>query len=234
MGGLEGKGTEENFCYCLIMLSVKLADKPGGLKILCLGAHCDDIEIGCGGAIMRLVKEHTVQHLKWFVFTSSDEREAEAKRSAEQFVHGCKEKDIIIKKFKDGFLPYEGLQLKNLFEEIKPFDPDIIFTHYRHDLHQDHRTVCELTWNTFRNHLIFEYEIPKYDGDLGNSNCYVTLSEEVAREKVGVITNCFLSQASKQWFDKETFFSLMRIRGIESASPTKYAEGFYVRKSVIW
>jgi LmbE family N-acetylglucosaminyl deacetylase len=215
------------------MLSVKFADKPGGLKILCLGAHCDDIEIGCGGTIMRLVKECSVRHLKWFVFTSTDERAAEAKRSADHFVQGCKEKEIVIKKFKDGFLPYEGLQLKNLFEEIKPFDPDIIFTHYRHDLHQDHRTVCELTWNTFRNHLIFEYEIPKYDGDLGNPNCYVTLNEEVAREKVDVITDCFPSQAGKQWFDKETFFSLMRIRGIESASPTKYAEGFYVRKSVI-
>jgi len=215
------------------MLSVKFADKPDGLKVLCLGAHCDDIEIGCGGTIMRLVKEHVVQHLKWVVFTSSEERAAEAKSSAEHFVRGCKEKDIVIKKFKDGFLPYEASQIKNLFEEIKPFNPDIIFTHYRHDLHQDHRTVCELTWNTFRNHLIFEYEIPKYDGDLGNPNCYVTLNEEITEEKVNVITNCFRSQAGKQWFDKETFCSLMRIRGIESASPTKYAEGFYVRKSVI-
>jgi LmbE family N-acetylglucosaminyl deacetylase len=215
------------------MLSVKFADKPGGLKILCLGAHCDDIEIGCGGAIMRLVKEHVVHHLKWFVFTSSEERAAEAKKSAEHFVKGCTEKDIVIKKFKDGFLPYEASQLKNLFEEIKPFNPDIIFTHYRHDLHQDHRTVCELTWNTFRNHLILEYEIPKFDGDLGNPNCYITLSEEVSREKVKVITDCFKSQAGKQWFDKETFCSLMRIRGIESASPTRYAEGFYVRKSVL-
>jgi len=215
------------------MLSVKFADKPDGLKILCLGAHCDDIEIGCGGTIMRLVKEHVVQHLKWFVFTSSEERAVEAKNSAEHFVHGCKEKDIVIKKFKDGFLPHEASQLKNLFEEIKPFNPDIIFTHYRHDLHQDHRTVCELTWNTFRNHLILEYEIPKYDGDLGNPNSYVILNEEIIREKVNVITNCFRSQAGKQWFDKETFYSLMRIRGIESASPTKYAEGFYVRKSVI-
>jgi len=215
------------------MLSVKFADKPGGLKILCLGAHCDDIEIGCGGTIMRLVKEQAVQHLKWFVFTSNQERAAEAKSSAEHFARGCKEKEIVIKKFKDGFLPYEASQLKNLFEEIKPFNPDIIFTHYRHDLHQDHRTVCELTWNTFRNHLIFEYEIPKYDGDLGSPNSYVTLSEEVTKEKVSIITNCFQSQAGKQWFDKETFCSLMRIRGVESASPTRYAEGFYVRKSVI-
>jgi LmbE family N-acetylglucosaminyl deacetylase len=215
------------------MLSVKFADKSGGLKILCLGAHCDDIEIGCGATIMRLVKEHAVQHLKWFVFTSSGERAVEATNSAAHFLQGCKESEIVIKKFKDGFLPYEALHLKNLFEEIKPFNPDIIFTHYRHDLHQDHRTVCELTWNTFRNHLIFEYEIPKYDGDLGSPNYYVTINEDGAREKVDVITNCFRSQAGKQWFDKETFFSLMRIRGIESASPSKYAEGFYVRKSVV-
>jgi len=215
------------------MLSVNFADRPGGLKILCLGAHCDDIEIGCGGTVLRFVEEYGVQHLKWIVFTSSEERATEAYKSAEFFTKECKEKEIIVKKFKDGFLPYEASQLKNLFEEIKPFNPDIIFTHYRHDLHQDHRTVCELTWNTFRNHLIFEYEIPKYDGDLGNPNCFVTLSEEVTREKVNVITNCFLSQVGKQWFDKETFCSLMRLRGVESASPTKYAEGFYVRKSVI-
>jgi LmbE family N-acetylglucosaminyl deacetylase len=215
------------------MLSVKFAEKPDGLKILCLGAHCDDIEIGCGGTIMRLVKEREVQHLKWLVFTSSEERAAEAKRSAEHFLLGCTRKDIVIKKFKDGFLPYVASELKILFEEIKSFNPDIIFTHYRHDLHQDHRTVCDLTWNTFRNHLILEYEIPKYDGDIGNPNCYVILSEEVTGEKINVITNCFQSQVGKQWFDKETFFSSMRIRGIESASPTKYAEGFYARKSVL-
>ena len=214
------------------MLSVNFADQKDGLKILCLGAHCDDIEIGCGGTILRLANENKVQHLKWVVFTSSTERGAEAKTSAEYFVQGIKKKEIIIEKFKDTCLPYEAEQIKVLFEELKPFNPDIIFTHCRHDLHQDHRTVCELTWNTFRNNLILEYEIPKYDGDLGSPNCFVTMEKEVAEKKVKVIMDCFKSQASKQWFDKETFFSLMRIRGIESASPTRYAEGFYARKLV--
>ncbi|SRR5258706_510151 len=215
------------------MLSVKFTDRPEGLKILCLGAHSDDIEIGCGGTIMRLANEYKIQNLKWVVFTSPDNRGAEAKSSAGYFLQECKEKEIIIKKFKDGFLPYEGEHLKNFFEELKPFNPDLIFTHCRHDLHQDHRTVCDLTWNTFRDQLIFEYEIPKYDGDLGRPNYFVAIKKEVAEKKVQTIIDCFPSQAGKQWFDKETFFALMRIRGIESASPTRYAEGFYVRKFVM-
>jgi LmbE family N-acetylglucosaminyl deacetylase len=215
------------------MLSLSFPDRQDGLRVLCLGAHCDDIEIGCGGTIMKLSQEYKVQQLKWLVFTSSVEREAEAMKSAEHLTQRCKEKEIIVKKFKDGFLPYEGPKLKQEFETLKAFNPDIIFTHYRHDLHQDHRVVCELTWNTFRNNLILEYEIPKYDGDLGNPNYYVTIEETVARKKVQVITDCFQSQAGKQWFDKDTFFSLMRLRGVEAASPTKYAEGFYVRKLVM-
>lgn len=215
------------------MLPVNFGGRPEGLRILCLGAHCDDIEIGCGGTIIRLGREYKISNLKWLVFTSSDERGAEATKSAQYFVSPCKEKEIIIKKHRDGFLPYEAKNIKDLFEELKPFNPDIIFTHCRHDLHQDHRIVCELTWNTFRNHLIFEYEIPKYDGDLGSPNYFVTLEKEVAEKKVKTIMECFQSQTGKHWFDKETFFSMMRIRGIESASSTKYAEGFYVRKSVM-
>ena len=229
MGSLEGKKVGIGYCL-LIMLSVNFADRPEGLKVLCLGAHCDDIEIGCGGTLLQLANEYKIQQLKWLVFTSSDERGAEARRSAEYFVQKCKAKEIVIKKFKDGFLPYEGEQIKSLFEELKSFNPDLIFTHYRHDLHQDHRTICELTWNTFRNHLIVEYEIPKYDGDLGSPNWFVKIDEDIAQKKVSTIIDCFQSQASKQWFDKETFFALMRIRGIESASPSRYAEGFYVRK----
>lgn len=231
MGSLEGK--KAGIGYCLIMLSVKFADRSEGLRVLCLGAHCDDIEIGCGGTIMKLADKYGIQQLLWLVFTSSDERAAEAKKSAEHFAQDCKKKEIIIKDFKDGFLPYDARQVKLSLEELKPFNPDIIFTHYRHDLHQDHRTVCELTWSTFRNHLIFEYEIPKYDGDLGSPNCYVIIDEGAARKKVQIIMDCFQSQAKRQWFDEETFFSLMRLRGVESASPTRYAEGFYVRKTVV-
>jgi len=233
MGSLERRKAETAYGYCLIMLSLNFAGRPNGLKILCLGAHCDDIEIGCGGTIIRLIKENDIEHLRWVVFTSSGERGDEAKKSAEFFAQGCKEKEIIIKRFKDGFLPYEAREIKNLFEDLKPSNPDLIFTHCRSDLHQDHRTVCELTWNTFRSHLIFEYEIPKYDGDLGSPNLFVTLAKEVAERKIETIMKCFQSQAGKQWFDRETFFGLMRIRGIESASQTKYAEGFYVRKTVM-
>lgn len=233
MGGLESKNPQSDHRSGLIMRSINVADRPGGLKILCLGAHCDDIEIGCGGAILRLIKEREIQQLYWVVFTSSEERSVEAKMSAEQFLQGCMNKEIMIKKFKDAFLPYEAPLVKELFEELKPFDPDVIFTHCQHDRHQDHRIICELTWNTFRNHLILEYEIPKYEGDLGHPNCFVALEEQVARKKVDVILNSFQSQTRKQWFDRDTFFALMRIRGIESGSQAKYAEGFHVRKAVM-
>ena len=215
------------------MLTGKLAGRAEGLRILYVGAHCDDIEIGCGGTIMRMSEEYTTQQVKWLVFTSTDARAAEARTSAEYFLQKCKKKEIVIKDFRDGFLPYEAEAVKHVFEELKSFQPDIIFTHCRHDLHQDHRVVCELTWNTFRDHLIFEYEIPKYDGDLGSPNYFVPIDEEVAENKVRTIMDCFRSQATKQWFDKETFFSLMRIRGLESASRTKYAEGFYVKKATL-
>jgi LmbE family N-acetylglucosaminyl deacetylase len=215
------------------MLPVTLAGRAEGLRILCLGAHCDDIEIGCGGTIMKLNEEHTTRQVKWLVFTSTDKRAVEARTSAEYFLQKCNQKEIVIKDFRDGYLPYEAEKVKNLFEELKSFNPDIVFTHCRHDLHQDHRVVCDLTWNTFRDHLIFEYEIPKYDGDLGTPNCYVPLEAAVADKKVQAILDYYGSQASKQWFDRETFFSLMRIRGMESASKTRYAEAFYLRKFVL-
>jgi LmbE family N-acetylglucosaminyl deacetylase len=215
------------------MLPLKLGERPAGLRILCLGAHCDDIEIGCGGTIMRLSQEYTTQEVKWLVFTSTDQRAVEARTSAEYFLQKCNKKEIVIKNYRDGFLPYEAAQVKTLFEELKNFHPDIIFTHCRHDLHQDHRVVCELTWNTFRDHLIFEYEIPKYDGDLGSPNCFVQLDEAVAEKKVQAIMDYYGSQASKQWFDKETFYAIMRIRGLETAAKTRYAEAFYLRKFLL-
>jgi LmbE family N-acetylglucosaminyl deacetylase len=215
------------------MLSLKLNGHPDGLRILYLGAHCDDIEIGCGGTIMRLNEEYTIQHVKWVVFTSTDIRAEEARKGADYFLQKCNKKEVVIKNFRDGFLPYEGEKVKNAFEELKSFNPDIVFTHYRHDRHQDHRVVCDLTWNTFRDHLIFEYEIPKYDGDLGNPNCFVPLEATVAEKKVQAIIEIYGSQGSKQWFDKETFFSLLRIRGMESAAKTRYSEAFYTNKFMI-
>jgi LmbE family N-acetylglucosaminyl deacetylase len=202
-----------------------------GFTILCIGAHCDDIEIGCGGTILKLTQEYEVTAVKWVVFTSTDERAAEAQVSASQFLQDVIQKEIIIHKHRDGFLPYLGYEIKSDFEDLKKdFSPDIIFTHYRNDRHQDHRFISDLTWNTYRNHLILEYEIPKYDGDLGVPNFFVPLATAVTDKKVDIILQSFKTQAAKHWFDKETFLSLMRIRGMESASETCYAEAFYARK----
>jgi len=217
------------------MLGVKL-NKQKEIRILCLGAHCDDIEIGCGGTILRVLREAggNLVVVHWIVFSSDPTREKEAFGSANEFLKGAREKEIIIKNFRNGFFPYVAMQIKDYFEELKnSFNPDIIFTHYRDDLHQDHRLISDLTWNTFRNHFILEYEIPKYDGDFGSPNFLVNLKEETCREKIGVILRWFSSQSDKHWFSEDTFFSILRIRGIESGSTGKYAEGFYSRKFVI-
>jgi len=213
------------------MLPFKL-DHTGGLKLLFLGAHCDDIEIGCGGTILRLVSEYPVEHIKWVVFTSTVQRQAEAEKSAGYFLENVKNKEIIIRNFKDGILPQQALEVKDYFEEIKKmFKPDITFTHYRKDLHQDHRLINELTWNTFRDHLILEYEIQKYDGDLGNPGFFVPVDDKTAKRKAQAILKYFTSQTSKHWFDEDTFLALMRIRGMEAA--TRYAEAFYMRKAIL-
>jgi LmbE family N-acetylglucosaminyl deacetylase len=209
--------------------------KAGGsdYRILCLGSHCDDIEIGCGGTILRLLAQHTNATVSWVVLSSTEARAEEAQRSAAVFLErtGCKE--ILIKEFKDGFLPYHGTEVKRFFEELKQrISPDLIFTHYRHDLHQDHRLVCELTWNTWRNHLILEYEIPKYDGDFGAPNLFVELEESLCRDKVRYIVDSFASQREKHWFSEETFRAVLRLRGMECRSATGYAEAFYSRKLV--
>ena len=203
------------------------------LKVLCLGAHCDDIEIGCGGTVMRLADEYPELAVRWVVFTSNARREQEARESASHFLGGVPVKDVVVLKYRDGFLPYEGAQVKNTFEDMKGFEPDIIFTHCRNDLHQDHRFICDLTWNTFRDHFILEYEIPKYDGDLGNPNFFVPLDSAIADKKVAALRHYFPSQSGKHWFDPDTFFSLMRIRGLESVSRSRYAEGFYLRKAIL-
>ncbi len=213
------------------MIALKLKNGTG-LNILCLGAHCDDIEIGCGGTLLELIKAYPIDHIKWIVFTSTPAREVEARLCADYFLHDVKNKDVIIRSFQDGILPQKKAEVKQYFEEVKTtYSPDLIFTHYRHDLHQDHRLVNELTWNTFRNHLILEYEIQKYDGDIGNPSLFVPLDEETVKFKVQALMSCYPSQATKHWFDEETFRAVMRIRGIESVS--RYAEAFYMRKSVL-
>jgi len=210
------------------------ADLRNVKRVLCIGAHSDDIEIGCGGAILRLLAESKSVEVYWIVFSSNPQRAKEAERSARAFLQPIRKKTIVIKSFRDGFLPYIGAPVKEVFEEIKKaFVPDLVFTHCRHDLHQDHRLLCELTWNTFRSHLILEYEIPKYDADLRSPNFFVPLSESVCRKKVKMLMRYFGTQRNKQWFSDDLFMGLLRMRGIESNSPTRFAEGFYCRKIVL-
>ncbi len=218
------------------MLRVRLgtegANKP--LSVLCLGAHADDIEIGCGGTILKLLQSRNDVKIFWMVFGASNkERAREAEASANLFLRGAQEKTIDVKEFRDGFFPFQGAQIKELFESMKRnLNPDIIFTHYRDDLHQDHRVVCDLTWNTFRDHFILEYEIPKYDGDFGSPNFFVQLDDALSRKKISIILDSFRTQKEKHWFTEDTFLSVLRIRGIESCSPGRYAEAFYSRKTV--
>lgn len=200
-------------------------------KVLCLGAHSDDIEIGCGGTLLYLAETYPNVEITWVVFTAQGARKQEALDSANDFLANVSKKQIILESFRDGFLPYMGGEVKNFFESLKKqVTPDLIFTHYRHDLHQDHRQLCELAWNTWRNHLILEYEIPKYDGDLGIPNFFFPLSAVIAQQKTDLLLKHFGTQRSKDWFTDDTFLGLMRLRGIECKSPHKFAEAFYCRK----
>jgi len=217
------------------MIRLKLGDHAAGpLEILCLGAHPDDIEIGCGGTILRLLGEYPGSVCHWVVFCAGGPRGVEAQQAAAQFTGGSRLSGPLLKAFRDGFLPFEGAEVKVAFEQLKQeVSPDLIFTHNSRDAHQDHRLVAELTWQTFRDHMILEYEIPKYDGDLGAPSVFVPLSWELCQKKVGYIMNAFPSQREKHWFREDTFLSLMRLRGIECAAPGGYAEGFYCRKLVL-
>lgn len=202
--------------------------------ILCIGSHADDIEIGCGGTILKILAENNSIDVLWVVLSANKERADEAVRSAEWFLREAHDKKIIVKNFLDTFFPYCGTEIKEYFHELShKFSPDLVFTHRREDMHQDHRLVAELTWNTFRDHLILEYEIPKYEGDLGNPNVFVQLSESICRRKVDTIVNLFQSQKSKKWFSEDIFWALLRIRGLESNSPSKLAEALYCRKMVL-
>lgn len=206
-----------------------LIPKKEKLSILCLGAHSDDIEIGCGGTLLKILEEYTIDQVEWVVFASNEQRKIEAENSAQAYLDKVNHSNISVLAYRDGFLPYHAIEVKEEFERIKKrIDPDIIFTHYREDRHQDHRLISDLTWNTYRDHLILEYEIPKWDGDLGKPNFYVELPEKIISKKYQLLKDCFISQSTKHWFEEDTFRSLARIRGMESAC--KYAEAFYGRK----
>ncbi len=200
-------------------------------KVLCLGAHSDDIEIGCGATILRLIQEQPELQVYWHVFSAQGLRAREAKKSAGEFLRGIRSPKIQTTSFRESYFPSEWPAIKDAFERIKSrFEPDLVLTQCRDDRHQDHRVLSDLAWNTFRNHLIFEYEIPKYDGDLGTPNLYVPVSRELCEKKVDALMRHFQSQAKRHWFTPDTFWALLRLRGIECAAPSGFAEAFYGRK----
>jgi LmbE family N-acetylglucosaminyl deacetylase len=219
-------------------MSMRALDLPGRtnapFRILCLGAHSDDIEIGCGGLILDVLRSRKRVEVDWIVFSAPVAREREARRSAALFLRGAHRTRVATHRFRDGFFPYEGADIKSIFEDLKAgTDPDLVLTHYRDDRHQDHRVLSDLTWNTFRNHLILEYEIPKFDGDLGTPNCFVPLKQSTCARKVRYLTSVFGTQRDKHWFSEETFMGLMRLRGMECRASDGYAEAFYARKLVV-
>jgi LmbE family N-acetylglucosaminyl deacetylase len=204
------------------------------LNVLCLGCHSDDIEIGCGGTILKLAEQHPACVFHWVVFSATGVRESEAQRGSEKFAGSARLRGPLLKKFSDSFMPFQGAEVKAVFEELKrSVSPDLIFTHNRKDAHQDHRLIAELTWNTFRDHLILEYEVPKYDGDLGQPSVFVPLTTETCQQKVRNLMDVFQSQHGKHWFQESTFLSLMRLRGMECNASSGYAEAFYCRKMVL-
>lgn len=214
------------------MKSLGLLNHGKPIQILALGAHSDDIEIGAGGAILQWIATRAEVHVHWCVLSTNTARAAEAETSAIDFLKGAASSRIELESFRDGYFPYDGAKLKDWFEGLRRrVDPDLILTHRAGDAHQDHREVSQITWNTFRNHQILEYEIPKWDGDFCQPNIYVPLDAAVLDRKVALLMQHFATQRSKDWFDAETFRGLARLRGIECRAPTSHAEGFMMRKA---
>jgi LmbE family N-acetylglucosaminyl deacetylase len=204
------------------------------LNLLCIGAHSDDIEIGCAGTLIRLLQEHPGSHVTWVVLSAEGARAQEARTSAEDLLSAAGSTDARFGQFRDGHFPWEGSEIKDFMEDFaRGLQPDLVFTHHLADRHQDHRTTGEITWNTFRDHLILEYEILKYDADLASPNLFVPLTERIARRKVRHLLDHFPSQRSRHWFAADSFEALLRLRGIESRSPAGVAEAFHSRKLVL-
>lgn len=207
---------------------------PLGGTVLCLGAHSDDIEIGCGGTLVELRARHPQLRFEWVVFSADGLREPETRAAAKSLLGDGPNISVDVRDFRGSYFPYCGVDIKDAFEEIRSrITPDLIFTHYLTDRHQDHRVISELTWNTFRSHAILEYEIPKYDGDLAQPGVFCPLAPETVDLKVATLLECFPSQRGRQWFDAELFRGHVRMRGIECNSPTRYAEAFHARKIVL-
>jgi LmbE family N-acetylglucosaminyl deacetylase len=217
------------------MLPLQLRPPDGrAVEILAVGAHADDIEIGCGGTILHLAASGLPLHVTWVVLAAHGVREREAAASAAAFLKDVERTAVVLKAFRDGFFPWAGAEVKEVFEDLKGgVAPDLVIVPRRDDAHQDHRLVAELTWNTFRDHLVLEYEIPKYDGDLGNPNLFVPLPVATCQRKVELLLEQFPSQRDRRWFTADTFWAMLRLRGVESNSPSGFAEAFHCRKATL-
>ncbi len=216
------------------MLELEISTRQSPPRVLLIGAHCDDIEIGLGATIKRLCTQHPDAHILWVTLNANEVRAAETRAASARLLAEAHNTKLIIKNFRESYFPYAGAELKDFFETLKAeIVPDLVFTHRRDDLHQDHRVVNELTWNTFRDHLILEYEIPKYEGDLRTPNVYVPFTREEIDTKIEMLMDCFATQHSRHWFTPETFRATARLRGIECNAPGGFAEGFHCRKSVL-
>jgi len=232
MGGMERQGRPD---WLIHMLKLDIKKKSSeALHVLFLGAHCDDIEIGCGGTVLSLAERYKNIIVHWVVFASNPLRKQEATASANTFLSSVTQKQVIVNQYRESFFPYIGAEIKNYFEQIKAdFSPDLVFTHYRDDRHQDHRVISDLTWNTFRDHLILEYEILKFDGDIGKPNVFFPLTRAQCDQKIDLLHEHFTSQREKTWFDREVFLAMLRIRGVECNAKDGLAEAFYSRKLTI-
>jgi LmbE family N-acetylglucosaminyl deacetylase len=208
-------------------------DAARPLRLLCIGAHSDDIEIGCGGTLLRLLAEHPGTIVHWVVCSAAGARADEARAAAAAFATDAAELHVVLHEFRESHFPWVAVDIKAAFEELKPVRPDLVLTHRRGDEHQDHDVLGRLAWNTFRDHLIAEFEIPKYEGDLGHPNVYVPLSGEVVDRKVELLLEHFSTQRSRTWFRPEVFRALLALRGVECNSPSGFAEAFTCRKVVL-
>ena len=217
------------------MLELTLpAARRRATRILCLGAHCDDIEIGCGGTLLKLLARGGAWEITWVVFSAEAERAAELRDSVRRFLRRATRTRLITHAFRDSYFPAQYAPIKDAVAALKGLpDPDLIFTHQCEDRHQDHRLVSDLTWNTFRSHLILEYEVPKYDGDLGQPNFFVRLDDPVCLKKIRYILDSFKTQTGKHWLTEDTLQAMLRLRGVESPGAQRYAEAFYCRKMVL-
>ena len=216
------------------MKSLDLARAGERLSVLCLGAHSDDIEIGCGASLLSWIERGAVLDVHWAVLGAAGQRAEEAQASARDFLAGAARSTVEVAGFRDGFFPYQGAEIKEWFEALKGrVTPDVILSHWGGDAHQDHREVSGLVWNSFRNHIILEYEIPKWDGDLGRPNVFVPVTAKAMARKVELLMRHFATQNSKDWFTPETFNGLARLRGNECRAPEGLAEAFHVRKLVL-